>query len=425
MQAVNVNAQIKYLVFLFFILDIFFLGSGQNYAVLGLSTRKLLFALFCIFSAITYLLSGNSKPVPTLRSIVGLVSFILVWVVIIPLYFHGNIYYSITDASPLLAIGIFLITDDFARRDGIWVKIKTAVFYLLLVLVSLHILVYSISFLSPQLLEVTEGFLRLLWEPQDATVELFVFLTRLDNGVLRVYFGSSFLLFLGLYFAVERHSSPIRNCAIFRIFLALSVVFALWVTNTRSLLLSVVVFAFCLPLFKRAIKRIQANFLSVALLIVAPFFLSFMLIPSFDPQLLAHFGIAREGSDDLRADQFWPLFDAFLSSPLLGQGFGASAALIRSEEAPFSYELSILALFMKIGIVGLLFAVSILANSLNFLMPKKGNTFPKAIAPLYALYFSYIFSCFFNPYMFGFFGTFFLLFILYESSFLIEASKDD
>ena len=292
-------------------------------------------------------------------------------------------------------------------------------------LVALHIILYGMSLVSPQFLDVAGEFLRLLWEPADATVELFVFLTPLDSGVLRVYFGSSFLLLLGLYFAVEKYHSPIRKCLICRIAFSLLVVLALWTTNTRSLLLGAAIFIFALPLFARAIKRIQWNFLTVTLLIVAPFFLSFMLVPAFDPQMLTNLGIAREGSDDLRADQFWPLFEAFLASPLFGQGFGSNAALIRSEEAPYSYELSILALFMKIGIVGFLFATAILSSSLNSSMSKKGKFFPKEIAPLYALYFSYIFSCFFNPYMFGFFGTFFSLFILYESSFLIGSSKDD
>lgn len=425
MQHLDISTRIKYLIFLFFTLDIFFMGSGQNYAVFGLSTRKLLFGLFCLFSAMTYFWSFNRKPILSSYLLLGLVGFILFWVVIIPLYFHGNISYSIADALPIIAPGIYLITDDFSNREGIWVKIRAVVFYSLLIFVALHIILYGMSLVSPQFLDVAGEFLRLLWEPKDGTVELFVFLTPLDNGVLRVYFGSSFLLLLGLYFSVEKYRSPIRKCSICRIAFFLLVVLALWATNTRSLLLGAVVFIFALPLFARAIKRIQWNFLTVTLLIAAPFFLSFMLIPTFDPQMLTNLGVAREGSDDIRADQFWPLFEAFLASPLFGQGFGSNAALIRSEEAPYSYELSILALFMKIGIVGFLFATAILSISLNSSMPKKGKFFPKEIAPLYALYCSYIFSCFFNPYMFGFFGTFFSLFILYESSFLIGSSKDD
>lgn len=425
MQNLDISTRIKYLIFLFFTLDIFFMGSGQNYAVFGLSTRKLLFGLFCLFSVMTYFWSFNRKPILSLCSLVGLFGFILLWVVIIPLYYHGNISYSIADALPLIAPGIYLITDDFSRREDIWVKIRVVVFYSLLAFVFLHIILYGMSLASPQLLEVAGEFLRLLWEPQDATVEFFVFLTPLDSGVVRVYFGSSFLLLLGLYFAVEKYRSPIRKCSICRIAFFLLVVFALWATNTRSLLLGAVVFVFASPLFARAVRRIPWNFLSLTLLIVAPFFLSFMLVPTFDAQMLANLGIAREGSDDLRADQFLPLFEAFSDSPLFGQGFGSSVALIRSEETPYSYELSILALFMKIGIVGVLSVAAILSSSLNSLMPNQGKVFPKEIAPLYALYFSYIFSCFFNPYIFGFFGTFFLLFILYESSFLVEASKND
>lgn len=425
MQNLNINNRIKYLIFLFFTLDIFFMGSGQSYAIFGINTRKLLFGFFCLFSAMTYFWSFNRKSILSFCLLVGFVGFVLFWVIIIPLYFHGNIFYSIADASPLIALGVYLLTDDFSRREGVWVKIRIVVFYSLFAFTLLHIIFYSMSLLSSKLLEVAGEFLRLLWEPQDATTEFFVFLTPLDSGILRIYFGSSFFLLLSLYFTIEKYHSPLRKGSVYRIAVAFLVILALWATNTRSLLLGAAVFLLALPLFTKAIRRIRWNFLNLTLLIVAPFFLSFMLIPAFDPQMLTNLGIAREGSDDLRADQFWPLFEAFLASPLIGQGFGSSSTLIRSEVAPYAYELSILALFMKIGIVGFLFATVILSSSLNSLRPKMKLFFPKEIAPLYALYFSYIFSCFFNPYMFGFFGTFFSLFILYESSFLIESSRDD
>jgi hypothetical protein len=401
------------------------MGSGKLYTIFGVTTRKLLFAFFCIFSVITYFGSFQRKPILQRRSIAGFVLFVTLWVVIIPLYLTGNISYSLADALPLIGSGVYLLTVDFSRHKGSWINIRKVVFYSLLAFTLLHIILYGLSIVKPHLAEVAGEFFRLLWESEDAPVELFVFLTPLNNGLLRVYFGSSFFLLMGLYFAAQKYQSPIEGCVLCRVIVYFLVILALWATNTRSLLLGAVVFVFILPIVSRVFEKIPRNFGGVVLLLVAPFLLSFILIPTFNPQFLSTFGIAREGSDDLRAEQFGPLLGAFLDSPLIGQGFGASVSVIRAEDAPYSYELSILALFMKIGVLGFLFAVIILAGLIDSSIPKHIKFFPKNITPLYALYFSYIFSCFFNPYMFGFFGTFFSLFLLYEAGFLGGFSKHD
>ena len=95
------------------------MGSGQSYAIFGINTRKLLFGFFCLFSAMTYFWSFNRKSILSFCLLVGFVGFVLFWVIIIPLYFHGNIFYSIADASPLIALGVYLLTDDFSRREGV------------------------------------------------------------------------------------------------------------------------------------------------------------------------------------------------------------------------------------------------------------------------------------------------------------------
>lgn len=75
-----------------------------------------------------------------------------------------------------------------------------------------------------------------------------------------------------------------------------------------------------------------------------------------NPAVLETIGMAREqGTDAERLEQAGPLLDQFLSRPVLGSGFGSYASrVVRSDEAPFSYELTFYALLMKLGIVGAL-----------------------------------------------------------------------
>jgi len=53
-----------------------------------------------------------------------------------------------------------------------------------------------------------------------------------------------------------------------------------------------------------------------------------------------------------RQAQIPALIDKIEEHPVLGSGFGSSAAYIRSLERPFSYEVDFLATIMKLGLVG-------------------------------------------------------------------------
>ncbi|MDH7597617.1 MAG: hypothetical protein QHG98_07785 [Methanothrix sp.] len=58
-------------------------------------------------------------------------------------------------------------------------------------------------------------------------------------------------------------------------------------------------------------------------------------------------------SNSIRKEQFFALLDAWARSPLLGAGLGASVpGCIRSEEMPWAYELSYMALLFQTGLLG-------------------------------------------------------------------------
>ena len=63
-------------------------------------------------------------------------------------------------------------------------------------------------------------------------------------------------------------------------------------------------------------------------------------------------------SDTVRYLQFYPLLEGFMSSPIIGNGFGYfTEKVIRSAENPFSYELFFVALLAKIGLIGFIIYV--------------------------------------------------------------------
>jgi len=80
--------------------------------------------------------------------------------------------------------------------------------------------------------------------------------------------------------------------------------------------------------------------------------LTFLLSAAASTDVTAFFGLDRGESDNGRTLQIRPLLEAWWESPFLANGFGSHAVMVRSNSAPFSYEMSILALYMKVGAVG-------------------------------------------------------------------------
>lgn len=414
----------QYSLFVLFVIDIFFLGSGMNYAVMGLSTRKIIFLLFALVSIFIFIDRHDQYLVYSAIEVVVFLFFAAVWMVFLPIIERGRLAGSFADALPLVAIAIFIVTKDFSLCNSGWTNIRRLIFHIIILFSFLHVFLYAVFWLRPDLIEYISGALKLFWEPAAFDTEYFVFLTPLDGGLQRIYFGSSFLLLLGMYFAFEK-VNPLINTYKGRFVVFSLMVFALWVTNTRSLLFGTFIFVSFHFVLKNFLKLVPKNVAGIFFLVVIPFFLSFLLVPTIDPQMLSIVGIDREGSDDLRYEQLMPLVEGFLESPFFGRGFGGSVQFIRSEDAPYSYELSIVALFMKIGLLGFTFSSLILTALIYRSIPRSLKAFPEKIVNIYALYFSYILSCFYNPYMFGLFGTFLSLFLLYEFSFLMKASRDD
>lgn len=106
--------------------------------------------------------------------------------------------------------------------------------------------------------------------------------------------------------------------------------------------------------------------------------------------------ISEDGGDTIRQDQTVALFDSFKDAPVFGHGAGYSIpTLTRNDDAPFMYEVQVVAFLMQFGIVGaLLFLVSI------FQMVKlhvRGNS-----SVLVIFYFGIFFAAsYYNPYMLG------------------------
>lgn len=90
--------------------------------------------------------------------------------------------------------------------------------------------------------------------------------------------------------------------------------------------------------------------LTVPALLIAAFYVASHLVSGNGLRVLNF--TSDLTSSSARYVQFFSLMNLFWLHPMLGAGLGANASVIRSLEAPYSYELTYVALLAKLGIVG-------------------------------------------------------------------------
>jgi hypothetical protein len=108
-----------------------------------------------------------------------------------------------------------------------------------------------------------------------------------------------------------------------------------------------------------------------------------------------------EDSSRLRFEQASSLWKSFTNSPLIGNGLGSTADLVRSVEMPWAYELSYLALLMNVGIIG--FFVYMLAVGWIIIkgisLAKRDHDFALLFVPLASAMTAFLIMNGTNPYL--------------------------
>lgn len=109
----------------------------------------------------------------------------------------------------------------------------------------------------------------------------------------------------------------------------------------------------------------------------------------------------QEDSTSLRYLQGKELWAAFQNAPLLGNGLGSAVSVLRSEEQPWAYELSYLALLMNVGVVGfLIYIMAVIWIILKGVsIARKNSRFAKLFVPLVSAMCLFLIINATNPYL--------------------------
>jgi hypothetical protein len=170
----------------------------------------------------------------------------------------------------------------------------------------------------------------------------------IDNnaGFLGLYTYAAHFLLLGIGLAFYNYY--IHNKKRY-LYLMILFSFGVFADGHRALVVSLfLLLVLLLPLFK---KKFSASKIVVVLTIVTVPML-WILVANID-WFLSRFNFSESDPSSMaRYLQIPALLDKFTESPIMGNGFGSFASVIRSSERPFSYEVDFLATLMKLGLVG-------------------------------------------------------------------------
>jgi len=235
------------------------------------------------------------------------------------------------------------------------------------------------------------------------------------DGFFRTQWGPSCLLILAIYFSVMDF---VKNKSVKSVILLAICLLALYTTQSRGMLLSLVfgisIFPLVWLLFPKEKLDIKSYVIGLMIISLIPLF----IIPWFSPEILTALDLTRKGSDALRYMQIMPLLINWSNHLIFGSGFGSTISVVRSEVAPYAFEISILALYMKIGIFGIVCAILILSYFLSRITCGSIHVLDKyKLIIIYIFVFIYFLASNTNPYLSNFFGMFvFYCFVLEFSS---------
>lgn len=330
------------------------LGGPGYWMVGGVSLRKALFMLNLAWFGLSWATGRFRMRHGELMLMAGLLIVSVIWIGLVPLVRNpGQLPMAFQDGSPLatLMIGVFFAA-FFRHRPGPWRLFVRTVAASLGLVAAANIGLWAIGMSSEAGNFIAQG-IALYWFTLgnlDLAPPLYVGV--MPDGFFRVMWITAILYVPALLFCIAAR----RGWGIVLFTLALLA------TYTRALWLAALIAVLLAQLLSTRRERFVDVRIVLAMLLLGGLAAPVMLFSSLAADQDGLLGVlaARLGSSfsdssaNERFEQVGPLIDAWMRAPFFGLGFGAQASLIRSDEAPYSYELTVLALLMKVGVAGLL-----------------------------------------------------------------------
>lgn len=335
-------------------------GGPGYWSIGGISLRKLFFTLNMVWLGGLWALGRLRLGRGELLLAVGLISLMLLWIVLIPAAL-GSEQLSLArqDGLPVATALLWVFFGAFFRlHPGLWKAFCLAVVISLALVAVANIVLWALGASGTLSELVIQGIALYGFTLGHLDPAPTLYIQVMPDGFFRVLWITGTLYVPALLYCIA-YRRP-WGAALF--------VVALLATYTRGLWLGALMGILIAQLLSRpgsrfVSMRIVLGVLALSMVGGVALLLSAGATDQDDLLGLLGYRVSTTFSDssaDERFEQVGPLLDAWEQARWFGKGFGAQAALIRSEEAVFLYEITGLALLMKLGIVGMAVIASLL-----------------------------------------------------------------
>lgn len=375
--------------------------------LIGINVRKYLFILLC-FALLFYSILNKFK-IHALYISLGILIIFIFWAIIIPIIYGIDFKYSFSEASPLL--GFMLIpyfVNLFKKNVSYWIFTRNFILVLAVLNCLIHIVIVF-GFYNSLFDLLSSKFLNIVDPERLGAISL----TFSVDETRVVWTGSIFFLIVfSRAFFIEK-----KNYFLQFILLSLSIA-TLLITSSRGFYFSIVISILLVFLlrYSNLLNTKKSFYFGTVLLVTLSIIVNSTPMAKYFLELI---GWTRSISDDTRLLQASALFGEILNHPLFGKGFGATTLNFpRPIDEPYSFELYLLSLVMKIGVMGCIlswFLYFIFRNYFSNITSNIVNINIKSIQSQYVFLFSsIIFISGGNPYLLNSAGFIFTLYIAIE-----------
>lgn len=390
--------RIRQLLILAFFADIIF-GGSLGFMISGVSLRKLL-TLILIGAFLATLIVNPLLKRWQLILIFALTFVILVWGLFVPTLRGIDLTYSIAEASPLLGLILAFPLIQGFKQNGVKHYLDF-INWCMVIVSSIIIFVWILAnfFDLPEYALGLKLFYLIVSGDDFGT-----YIGPMPDGSFRVMWITCVLLpFLLIY----------KNFDSFRLSWSIFYTLTIYATGTRAFLyVALLVLSISLLRHRRVLFVLALPIVIVVILVGAQMLEGIRL-----------FEVASEfDSESARFEQFFSLLRLYADFPVFGAGFGAQADILRSDVAPYSYELTYVALLAKLGSLGF---IGFLIISF-FLIKIAINIFPRKKVEIFLILASLLFITSTNPYLINFVGmtiVSFLIAVIFHHEWLSKRIK--
>ena len=342
-----------------FLAELILGGPGYCWVFYGITLRKILFSgsLILLYTYVT--LAGLWRfRLQDLLIFLFLFLSLAIWLIGVPYRNNIPLKFSFQDGGALLLLLIYFPLAQLIRSSKLdWNKVKSIFIFLVSIVCCIQVAVWITVYLYPELgLPIRQAALVVFDPLHVVKSDPSIFIGWMPDGFYRVMWITSLFLIPAFFFVIGKEKKAKSDFFLVVLFLG-----ALYVSYTRALWLGMAtglsVYGLSIIIKKRRdihIKVPYRNLLIIGVMILLVTSVTIFNIGNIMNNRLADrlLSVTVDESMQVRTDQVNSLLQKWSTVPILGTGFGGNAEYVRSEAAPYSYEMVAFALLMKLGMVG-------------------------------------------------------------------------